>query len=55
MYIIYLCIYKATVQAAEIIKEVLNAKENDTMSILIGIRNNMLTKIPLSESVKLVI
>jgi len=25
------------------------------MSILIGIRNNMLTKIPLSESVKLVI
>ncbi|ORY59356.1 PFK-domain-containing protein [Neocallimastix californiae] len=45
--------FLATVQAAEIIKEVLNAKENDTMSILIGIRNNMLTKIPLSESVKL--
>ncbi|KAG4096843.1 phosphofructokinase-domain-containing protein [Neocallimastix lanati (nom. inval.)] len=45
--------FLATVQAAEIIKEVLNAKENEAMSILIGIRNNMLTKIPLSESVKL--
>jgi len=45
--------FLATVQAAEVIKEILNAKENDIMSILIGIRNNMLTKIPLSESVKL--
>jgi len=45
--------FLATVQAAEIIKEVMDSKGDEKISTLIGINNNMLTKIPLSESVKL--
>jgi len=45
--------FLATVQAAEIITDVLNAKEDEQMSNLIGVRNNTLIRIPLTQSVKL--
>ncbi|OUM69299.1 hypothetical protein PIROE2DRAFT_38393 [Piromyces sp. E2] len=45
--------FLATVQAAEIVKEVLNSKEEEQLSLLIGVCNNTITKIPLKQSVDL--